>query len=171
MASQARLESSLRRSSRLGLEVLERASRRDADLTGIRASQTSATSYQDATEGTQSELRDAFANIATFMGETSHHCKRFYESGSSGELSAAERKHVSRFHTRPGPGQTTSTQPRRKPVRPRDDQNRFPQRDEDFHIEVSPGSYSVSASFPDSQPQTHLVRIQPGESVVLTFNL
>ncbi|XP_043980869.1 A-kinase-interacting protein 1 [Gambusia affinis] len=163
MASQARLESSLRRSSRLGLEVLERASRRDADLTGIRASQTSATSYQDATEGTQSELRDAFANIATFMGETSHHCKRFYESGSSGELSAAERKHVSRFHTRPGPGQTTSTQPRRKP--------RFPQRDEDFHIEVSPGSYSVSASFPDSQPQTHLVRIQPGESVVLTFNL
>lgn len=49
--------------------------------------------------------------------------QRFYESGSSGELSAAERKHVSRFHTQPGPGQTTSTQPRRKPVRPRDDQN------------------------------------------------
>ncbi|XP_008409051.1 A-kinase-interacting protein 1 [Poecilia reticulata] len=160
MASQAWLEFSLRRSGRLGLEVLERASRRDVDWTGIRASQTS------ATERTQSELRDAFANITSFMAQTSHHCQKYYES-SCREHSAAEREHMSRFHMRPGPGQTTSTQPRRKP--------RFPQspvlaRDEDFYIEVSPGMYSVSASVPDSQPQTHLVSIQPGESVVLTFN-
>ncbi|XP_014330478.2 A-kinase-interacting protein 1 [Xiphophorus maculatus] len=164
MASQAWLESSLRRSGRLGLEVLERASRRGVDWTGIRASQTSATSNRDATESTQSELRDAFANIAAFMAQTSRRCKKYYESGSSGEHSAAERKHMSRFHMQ----QTTSTRPRRKP--------RFPQspvvaRDEDFYIEVSPGMYSVSASFPDSQPQTHLVSIQPGESAVLTFNL
>uniref|UniRef100_A0A3B5N081 A kinase (PRKA) interacting protein 1 n=1 Tax=Xiphophorus couchianus TaxID=32473 RepID=A0A3B5N081_9TELE len=154
MASQAWLESSLRRSGRLGLEVLERASRRGVDWTGIRASQTSATSDRDATEvGTRSyrsELRDAFANIVVFMAQTSRRCK----SGSSGEHSAAERKHMSRFHMQ----QTTSTRP-------------VVARDEDFYIEVSPGTYSVSASFPDSQPQTHLVSIQPGESAVLTFNL
>ncbi|XP_014876833.1 A-kinase-interacting protein 1 [Poecilia latipinna] len=167
MASQAWLEFSLRRSSRLGLEVLERASRRNVDWTSIRASQTSATSDQGATENTQSELRDAFANIKSFMAQTSHHCQKFYDSGSCREHSAVEKEHISKFHTRPRPGQSTSTQPRRKPRFP---QNPVLARDEDFYIEVSPGMYSVSASVPDSQPQTHLVSIQPGESVVLTFN-
>ncbi|XP_054911718.1 A-kinase-interacting protein 1 [Poeciliopsis prolifica] len=168
MANQAWLESSLRRSGRLGSEVLERASRRRVDWTGISASQTSATSRQDATERTQPELRDAFANVATFMTQMSQHCKKFYESGSCREHSAAERKHVSRFHTQPGPGQTTPTQPRRKPHFP---QSPVLAQAEDFYIQVSPGTYSVSAGFPDSQPQTHLVSIRPGESVVLTFNL
>uniref|UniRef100_A0A3P9N911 A-kinase interacting protein 1 n=1 Tax=Poecilia reticulata TaxID=8081 RepID=A0A3P9N911_POERE len=134
MASQAWLEFSLRRSGRLGLEVLERASRRDVDWTGIRASQTSATEV--GTRSYRSELRDAFANITSFMAQTSHHCQ--------------VREDLLTFvvHTL-------------HPVLA---------RDEDFYIEVSPGMYSVSASVPDSQPQTHLVSIQPGESVVLTFN-
>lgn len=48
MASPAWLESSLRRSRRLGLEVLERASRRSVDWTSIRASQTPTTTDKDA---------------------------------------------------------------------------------------------------------------------------
>ncbi|MEQ2164187.1 hypothetical protein GOODEAATRI_003999, partial [Goodea atripinnis] len=42
---------------------------------------------------------------------------------------------------------------------------------EDFYIEVSPGTYTITASLPDSQRQTQLVSVKPGESVDLTFNL
>ncbi|XP_031721142.1 A-kinase-interacting protein 1 isoform X3 [Anarrhichthys ocellatus] len=47
MASQAWLESSLRRSASLGLEVLERASRRSVDWTSTGASQTPTTTDED----------------------------------------------------------------------------------------------------------------------------
>lgn len=43
---------------------------------------------------------------------------------------------------------------------------------QDVFIEVSPGTYSVSASSPaDKIKQTHVVKVQPGESVNLTFDL
>lgn len=42
---------------------------------------------------------------------------------------------------------------------------------EDFFIEVSPGTYAVTASMPDSQKQTQLVSVKAGESINLTFNL
>lgn len=42
---------------------------------------------------------------------------------------------------------------------------------EDFFIEVSPGTYTVTAGMPDSQQQTQLVSVKAGESVDLTFNL
>lgn len=48
MADPAWLESSLRRSASLGLEVLERASRRTVDWTSTRASQTPVTTEEDA---------------------------------------------------------------------------------------------------------------------------
>ncbi|KAJ6666828.1 hypothetical protein lerEdw1_018830 [Lerista edwardsae] len=44
--------------------------------------------------------------------------------------------------------------------------------DQDICIEVSPGTYSVTASsYDDKIRQTHLVKIQPGERVNLTFDL
>lgn len=43
--------------------------------------------------------------------------------------------------------------------------------DEDFYIEVSPGTYSITASLPESREQTQLVSVKAGESVNLTFNL
>lgn len=42
---------------------------------------------------------------------------------------------------------------------------------EDFFIEVTPGTYAITASMPESQQQTQLVSIKAGESVNLTFNL
>lgn len=48
MADPAWLESSLRRSASLGLEVLERASRRTVDWTSSGASQTPVTTEEDA---------------------------------------------------------------------------------------------------------------------------
>lgn len=50
-------------------------------------------------------------------------------------------------------------------------QGRVSAEAEDFFIEVSPGTYSITASMPESQQQTQLVSVKAGESVDLTFNL
>ncbi|XP_071761051.1 A-kinase-interacting protein 1 [Centroberyx gerrardi] len=167
MASQAWLESSLRRSAVLGLEVLERASRRSVDWTCTGASQTPTTSEEDAQQPVQrshTNLDDAFETIAEFMAQTTYQCKKFYESGRCSEPSDPERTHVSRFHTQPAAGTTTPALPTRK-------HGRVSAVDEDFYIEVSPGTYAITAGMPDSQQQTQTVSISAGESINLTFNL
>ncbi|KAM7415124.1 hypothetical protein PAMA_019785 [Pampus argenteus] len=166
MASQAWLESSLRRSASLGLEVLERASRRSVRWTSTGASQTP-TSTDDTripVKRRHTQLNDAFATIAEFMAQTTYQCKRFYESGCCTEPSDIERYHVSRFHTRPVAGTTTSALPSRK-------HGRVSAAADDFYIEVSPGTYAVTASGPESEQQTQLVSVTAGESINLTFNL
>lgn len=42
---------------------------------------------------------------------------------------------------------------------------------EDFYIEVSPGTYAITASVPEAQQQTQLVSVKAGESINLTFNI
>ncbi|CAB1323533.1 unnamed protein product [Coregonus sp. 'balchen'] len=129
MASQAwQLESSLRRSARLGLEVLERASRRRVDWSSS-VSPSPNTTSTDGNAGNEvlgnsahTSLDDAFETIAEFMAQTTYQCK-----------------------ARSSP--------------------------EDFHIEVSPGTYAITAGMQDSQQQTRLVRINAGESMNLTFHL
>ncbi|XP_031151137.1 A-kinase-interacting protein 1 isoform X3 [Sander lucioperca] len=122
MASQAWLESSLRRSASLGLEVLERASRRSVDWTSTGASQSPTTTDEDSqipvkVPRTHTEPDDVFATIAEFMAQTTHQCKRFYDSGCCTEPTDTERSHVSRFHSRPAVGMTTPAQSARKHVR------------------------------------------------------
>ncbi|XP_022611906.1 A-kinase-interacting protein 1 isoform X2 [Seriola dumerili] len=154
MASQAWLESSLRRSASLGLEVLERASRRSVDWTSTGASQTPTTTDENTqvpVKRVHRELNDAFATIAEFMAQTTYHCKRFYESGCCTELTENERNHVSRFHTRPAAGKTRPALLTRK-------HGRVSAAGEDFYIEVSPGTYAVTASMQESQQQTQLRR-------------
>ncbi|XP_041795341.1 A-kinase-interacting protein 1 [Chelmon rostratus] len=169
MASQAWLESSLRRSASLGLEVLERASRRSVDWTSTGTSQTPTTTDEDAqipVERAHTELDDVFATIADFMAQTTHQCKKFYESGCCTEPTDTERSHVSRFHTRSAAEMTT-------PLHAEAPSNKggVSLAAEDFFIEVSPGTYAVTASMPDSQKQTQLVSVKAGESINLTFNL
>ncbi|XP_008292659.1 A-kinase-interacting protein 1 isoform X2 [Stegastes partitus] len=166
MANQAWLESSLRRSGSLGLEVLERASRRSVDWTSTDASQSPTTTDEDAHIAVKTcpELDEAFATITEFMAQTTYHCKRFYESGCCSEPSDTEKKHMSRFHTRPGAGRIPPALPTRK-------HGRVSAAGEDFYIEVSPGTYAVTASMPESHQQTQLVSVKAGESINLSFNL
>ncbi|KAM4619251.1 A-kinase-interacting protein 1 [Polymixia lowei] len=162
MGSRACLEETLRRSATLGLEVLHRASRRSVDWTSITASGTPTADEdeQNSVERTHTHLDDAFETIAEFMAQTTYKCKDFYGSNYCTEPSDVERTHVSRFHTHPTTRTTTlPTRHGRKPVC------------EDFHIEVSPGTYAITAGMPDSRQQTQLVSVNAGESVNLTFNL
>uniref|UniRef100_A0A3Q3W639 Uncharacterized protein n=1 Tax=Mola mola TaxID=94237 RepID=A0A3Q3W639_MOLML len=149
MASHARLESSLRRSARLGREVLERATRRAVDWTNPGASQTTDNQADIPVRRTRTELADVFATMADLMVQMSHQC----QSGCCTEPSDAERKHASRFHTQPPAG------------------HRLTPSDEDFIIDVLPGTYAVTASVQESQQQTQVVTVKPGESFHLTFNL
>ncbi|XP_072241366.1 A-kinase-interacting protein 1 [Leuresthes tenuis] len=170
MASQAWLESSLRRSASLGLEVLERASRRTVDWTNTGTPQTPTASDEDArttVKRTHSELSDTFATIAELMVQTTRHCQSFYESGCCTEPSDTERTHVSRFHSCPGAERTRSFLSTRESIK---DQGRVSAAGEDFYIEVSPGTYAVTAGLPEAQQQTKLVSVKAGESIDLTFN-
>ncbi|KAM9753519.1 A-kinase-interacting protein 1 isoform 1-T2 [Menidia menidia] len=169
MASQAWLESSLKRSARLGLEVLERASRRTVVWTDTSRPQTPIPSDEDA-QRTHSELSDAFTAIAELMAQTTHHCKRFYESGCS-EPSDIERTHVSRFHVSPEAQRTRSPSTGNQENTQETEKSCVSATGEEFYIEVSPGTYKITASVPDSQQQTQLVTIEAGESVNLIFDL
>ncbi|CAB1416563.1 unnamed protein product [Pleuronectes platessa] len=167
MTSHAWLESSLQRSASLGLEVLKRASRRSVDWTSTGPSQTPTTIEEDTqipVKRCHTEPNDAFATLAELMVQTTNQCKRFYESGCCTDPTDKERKHVSRFHTRPAAGKTTAALPNRK-------HGDVSGTGEDYHIEVAPGTYAITASIPESQQQTQLVSVRAGESINLTFNV
>uniref|UniRef100_A0A8C7TKS5 A kinase (PRKA) interacting protein 1 n=1 Tax=Oncorhynchus mykiss TaxID=8022 RepID=A0A8C7TKS5_ONCMY len=167
MATQAwQLESSLSRSARLGLEVLERASRRSVDWT----SPSPNTTPTDRNAGSEvlgnsahTSLDDAFETIAEFMAQTTYQCKNFYTSEN--EPMEKERTHVCRYHSQSHQCPGTSLQIRKHKV------NKNIPFEMDFHIEVSPGTYAITAGMQDSQQQTRLVRINAGESMNLTFHL
>uniref|UniRef100_A0A3B4FZK1 A-kinase interacting protein 1 n=1 Tax=Pundamilia nyererei TaxID=303518 RepID=A0A3B4FZK1_9CICH len=159
MDSQAWLESSLQRSASLGLEVLQRASRRSVDWAST-ASQNPTMADEDTDIADEvllsfrnpTELDDAFAKIAEFMAQTTSHCKRFYKSGCCTQPSDIEKNHIHQLHYQPG-------------------NNRVSGSSEDFYIELSPGTYAITASVAESQQQTQLVSVKAGESVNLTFDL
>lgn len=185
MASPSWLESSLQRSAILGLEVLERASRRSVDWTCTGSSQTPVT----INEGTHipvkrrhAERDDVFETIAGLMVQTTHQCKRFYESGCCTEPTDTERMHVSRFHSRPAVGMKTPVKASHSKVTQSETDRTMNQQvhdtpdpesaaDEDFVVVVSPGTYAVTASMPELHQQTQLVSVNAGESVSVTFNL
>ncbi|KAL0967975.1 hypothetical protein UPYG_G00260550 [Umbra pygmaea] len=156
------LESSLRRSARLGQEVLERASRRNVDWSTSPSRNTSTDHNAGGEEEgytTYTNLDDAFETIAEFMAQTTYQCKNFYMSETEPRIN--ERSHVCRYHYRsPQRPQTSLQQSMKHESSP-----------EDFHIEVSPGTYAITAGMQDCQPQTRVVCIEAGETMNLTFNL
>ncbi|KAI1903905.1 hypothetical protein AGOR_G00000220 [Albula goreensis] len=179
MSSRTWMDSSLRRSSRLGLQVLERAQRRSVDWASrspspqpTHAEETlripNSTRNRIPTWEAQAQkakphttLDDAFETIVEFMGQTTQQCKNFYRCVPVQNPSQAEVKHVCRYHPHQLQGELqriASEENERGPL-------------EDYHIEVSPGTYAISAAEGDSNPQTHLVCVKAGESVNLTFQL
>ncbi|KAJ7998160.1 hypothetical protein DPEC_G00219710 [Dallia pectoralis] len=167
MASQAgQLESSLRRSAKLGLEVLERACRRSVDWSSVSPSSATPSDGNTRSEkecqddSSHTHLDDAFETIAEFMAQTTYQCKNFYLSETEPRLN--ERDHVCRYHAK---------SPQHSETSPLQDRKHARSSPEDFHIEVSPGTYVITAGSEDSQQQSRLVHIKAGESRNLTFHL
>ncbi|XP_061780770.1 A-kinase-interacting protein 1 isoform X2 [Nerophis lumbriciformis] len=94
------IESSLERSARLGLQVLERASRRKVDWTT--PPHIYATDMPEdpvtRTKRSRRELEEAFATIAEYMVTTNYYCKKFYQLAGCVDMPKSEKKHMSRFH-------------------------------------------------------------------------
>ncbi|XP_061750455.1 A-kinase-interacting protein 1 [Nerophis ophidion] len=156
------IESSLERSARLGLQVLERASRRKVDWTTPPHIYATDMPEDPVTRNkrSQRELEEAFATIAEYMVQTNYYCKKFYQLAGCVDMPKSEKKHMNRFHKHinaypPPPGR----------------HGKGTSAEEDFYIEVAPGEYAVSASLPGSQQKTHMINLGAGETVSLTFDL
>ncbi|XP_075694298.1 A-kinase-interacting protein 1 isoform X2 [Rhinoderma darwinii] len=170
------MEDSLRRTSEIGREVLERARRRDVDwwsagTPGDRSPRTHPRVETPEEEERPSSLEDAFSTLSRFMRQTTEQCERYHGCLAPQVMSRREAQHVCRFHCRkrqqkpmkPPPGLGLATAPlqsARRKTNPRH-----------VNIEVAPGTYNISAGSPNCQTQTHLVNITPGQSVDLTFHV
>ncbi|XP_062860799.1 A-kinase-interacting protein 1 isoform X2 [Trichomycterus rosablanca] len=173
MAGRSWLESSLDRSSKLGLEVLERSKRRSVNWKSVRSS------IRSSKKEKQSEVQEdlavrmsldhAFAKIVECMSETTSQCQNFYRSVGATELSERERNHVYRFHSQQLP--QISGRSQHASMTSKEACCTGLSEPEDFLIEVSPGTYAVTAAMQDAGPKTRVVHINAGESMRLTFNL
>ncbi|XP_059362614.1 A-kinase-interacting protein 1 isoform X2 [Carassius carassius] len=97
MASESWLESSLRRSSKLGQEVLEKAKRRSVSCSRPRPPVLGHNERNSERDILHSNLDHAFAKIVEYMSETTRQCKRFYETVNQAQPS--EREHICRYHS------------------------------------------------------------------------
>ncbi|XP_051580840.1 A-kinase-interacting protein 1-like [Myxocyprinus asiaticus] len=100
MAIEAWLESSLRRSSKLGQEVLEKAKKRSVDWTSTRPRSSPMFSHNERVterDRSHSSLDHTFAAIVEYMAETTRQCKMFYTDVHLAE--SREREHVCRYHS------------------------------------------------------------------------
>ncbi|XP_075139729.1 A-kinase-interacting protein 1 isoform X2 [Leptodactylus fuscus] len=170
------MEDSLRRTSELGRQVLERAQRRDVDWWSAQTHSGQSPRICPGVESAEEEhppgLEEAFSTLSRFMRHTTEQCERYHSCIPRPEMNRSEIQHFSRFHCRklqrsllrPSPPYLSSAAaPLQSSGRRRDLR--------DVNIEVAPGTYSISAGAPNCQRQTHLVHITPGQSVDLTFNV
>ncbi|XP_040266151.1 A-kinase-interacting protein 1 [Bufo bufo] len=159
------MEDSIRRTSELGRQVLERAQRRDVDWWSARGQDPQSPEIPE--EDRLQRLEDAFSTLSRFMHHTTERCERYHSSIPAQAMNPSEIQHISRFHRtmplKPQTGWTSAAAPPQSSGRNRDPR--------DVYIEVAPGTYRISARSPNLQSQTHLVNITPGQSVDLTFNV
>uniref|UniRef100_W5M6M4 A-kinase interacting protein 1 n=1 Tax=Lepisosteus oculatus TaxID=7918 RepID=W5M6M4_LEPOC len=144
---------SLDRSTRLGREVLARAQRRHIEWPRLRPSR-QLRLKEDSPSGTHHVRQLSAANKSSVLPLLS------FRSVSAAESSQTEVNHVHRYHAQ-----------RNSASKARDSSRQEQRSSEDFHIEVAPGTYAITAGAQDTEKQTRLVQIGAGESVNLTFTL
>ncbi|XP_061466348.1 A-kinase-interacting protein 1 [Rhineura floridana] len=172
----------MQRTATLAQEVLERA--RTRKLNWPLPTEFQRRTFQER-DNEDAYLAAAFASVAEHMGCISAECENCYCCVPPFQLKEYEVAHIFRYHSRQAsenllkafeneeskngpiveePGcldnEASALIPAKK------------SKPKDINVEVSPGTYAVSASsYDDTIKQTHLVEIHPGESVNLTFDL
>ncbi|XP_072032613.1 A-kinase-interacting protein 1-like isoform X2 [Amphiura filiformis] len=144
------------RSGRQGIEVLQRAQRRQVEWPQqSQLENTQRGSHQDP--ATYTSIDDAFSTVLQYMSSTTRQCKRFYKTNPVSRQNRCDSQHCRRFHN----PQYTEVQ-QKHPL----------QRTEDVHIMVAPGTYAVTAGeWGKAQEQTHVVHVNQGSTVELDFVL
>ncbi|KAM5137772.1 A-kinase-interacting protein 1 isoform 2-T3 [Mantella aurantiaca] len=121
-------------------------------------------------DGSPVTLEESFTTMSNFMRHTTEQCKAYHGSIPPAGISEQEKQHIGRFHHRRSP--RAAQRPESRLSSPPAPQPGMKRRDpRDVHIEVAPGTYCISAGSPDSQAQTRMVNITPGQSVDLTFHV
>lgn len=147
------LHCTLCRSGRQGVSTLNKALLRKVEWPPQR--NTSLHSMEEPKVYTT--IEDAFDTVLQYMNVTSRQCKRYFNCRAKEECNAQDDNHCNRFHQ-----QDYNLVPWRHPL----------QRMEDVQVEVAPGSYAVSAGrYGAPRQHTHIVRLEPGQTVDLGFSL
>uniref|UniRef100_A0A8C3SLL6 A-kinase interacting protein 1 n=1 Tax=Chelydra serpentina TaxID=8475 RepID=A0A8C3SLL6_CHESE len=112
------------------------------------------------TEEDSERLNAAFASIVEFMSRTTKECEKYYSYVPASRCQENEIKHICRYHSRHAAENLLQTlgQEARKASK-------------DLYIEVSPGTYSVTATSEDMVKDTHVVDVNAGQSIDLTFSI
>ncbi|NXQ94487.1 AKIP1 protein, partial [Sagittarius serpentarius] len=103
--------------------------------------------------------------------------QKYYSFMAACRCKEHEIKHICRYHSRQaGERELESSQEERTEAslalsQAQTCQQHTRQASEDIYIEVSPGTYSVTATSEDMVQQTHVVDVNAGQSVDLTFVL
>ncbi|XP_062919245.1 A-kinase-interacting protein 1 [Mobula hypostoma] len=153
------LQSALRRSSRLGQEVLQRAQRRvhwSFDRSG-RSAESSIQTDEGETECP--DIDEAFASLLHCMAYTTRHCKHYYEGVPICQRDEMEENHIQRYH--------------RDLKCHKCSHHKVPLKSNDkVHIQVAPGSYAVTGKSRSSlREQTRVIHLGPDQTVELIFNV
>ncbi|KAL2310206.1 hypothetical protein Nmel_006453 [Mimus melanotis] len=111
------------------------------------------------------------------MRGVSKECENYYGAMAVDKCKENEIKHFCKYHGKPverkmDPTEEERTEDSIEPSRAQTQTcRRSPRRPfKDFYIEVSPGTYSVTATSEDIA-QTHVVDVNAGQSIDLTFVL
>ncbi|XP_053924946.1 A-kinase-interacting protein 1 isoform X1 [Cuculus canorus] len=130
-----------------------------------------------APEEDSERLSAAFASIANLMNQATRECEKYYSFVAACRCKEHEVKHICRYHGRQAWDRETEfskeerTEASVVPRRARTCQQHTRKASKDIYIEVSPGTYSVTATSEDMVQQTHVVDVIAGQSVDLTFVL
>ncbi|XP_053305193.1 A-kinase-interacting protein 1 [Spea bombifrons] len=170
-----RIEYSLKQTSDLGREVLERARRREVSRSppSYKRGRETRWEHQEPdrmeAEDDGASLEEAFSAVADFMRYTTEQCAKYHNCIPASDVNAQEMRHACRFHLRKqGPPTQAST---RGPAACPPQSVGVQRRPQDVNIEVAPGTYRISAGSRGSARQTHVLNIPPGHTVGLTFDL
>ncbi|XP_075784103.1 A-kinase-interacting protein 1 isoform X2 [Pelodiscus sinensis] len=122
-------------------------------------------------------LNVAFASIVEFMSQTTKECEKYYSHVPARRCQENEFKHVCRYHsTRAAENLLQTLQQEKNETSPMSNAAETPKQrarkaSKDLYIEVSPGTYSVTATSEDMAKQTHVVDVNAGQSIDLTFSI
>ncbi|XP_072721362.1 A-kinase-interacting protein 1 [Ciconia boyciana] len=161
------------RTAGLARAVLERARRRRRRAAGRLPASASGSAPEEDSE----RLSAAFASIVNLMNQATKECEKYYSFLGACGCKEHEIKHICRYHGRQaGERELESkeeeiTEDSVAPSQAQTCQQHTRQASEDIYIEVSPGTYSVTATSEDMVQQTHVVDVNAGQSVDLTFVL
>ncbi|KAM6359579.1 A-kinase-interacting protein 1 isoform 3-T3 [Alca torda] len=169
------------RTAGLARAVLERARRRRRRAAGQAPVPTLAPVSAagqvptSAPEEDSERLSAAFTSIVNLMNQATRECEKYYSFTAACRCKEHEIKHICRYHGRQEikveSSEEEMTEASVAASQAQTCQQHARKASKDIYIEVSPGTYSVTATSEDMVQQTHVVDVSAGQSVDLTFVL